>query len=104
MCCSSQSDKPDPSSVRYLRVGEYRQYCRGLHCLNDMFSGCAGDSERRAWQPRASARLQQVSMICCRRATPGDNQRFYNASEELRTTLCRFSSTGQRQPVISVRC
>ncbi|EIZ2110577.1 hypothetical protein MOQ95_005299 [Salmonella enterica] len=83
MCCFSQSD----SAVRYLLVEEYRHYCRILRCLNDMFSGCVDDNERRAWQQRASEELQKAQRIRCRRATPGDNQRFHNVCERLRRII-----------------
>ncbi|EDR2901498.1 hypothetical protein AAN93_005321 [Salmonella enterica subsp. enterica] len=83
MCRSSQSD----SSVRYLLVGEYRQYCRILRCLNDMFSGCVDDNERRAWQIAASEALQKAQRTRCRRATAGDNQHFEAACECLRRII-----------------
>ncbi|EEC2775933.1 hypothetical protein ACFJ96_004589 [Salmonella enterica] len=80
---SSQSD----SAVRYLLVGEYRQYCRILRCLNDMFSGCVDDNERRAWQTAVSEALQKAQRTRCRRAKPGDNQHFEEACECLRRII-----------------
>ncbi|EGC1081683.1 hypothetical protein H8467_003785 [Salmonella enterica] len=83
MCRFSQSD----SSVWYLRVGEYRQYCRILRCLNDMFSGCVDDNERRAWQTAVSEALQKAQRTRCRRAKPEDKQRFEAACECLRRII-----------------
>lgn len=82
MCCFSQSD----SSVRYLRVAEYRQYCRILVGVNAGFWGCVSDAERQCWQQRASEELQKAQRTRCRRAKPEDNQRLEEACER----LCRI--------------
>ncbi|ECN8543158.1 hypothetical protein ZQ65_26145 [Salmonella enterica subsp. enterica serovar Newport] len=83
MCRSSQSD----SAVRYLLVGEYRQYCRILVGVNAGFWGCASDAERQCWQQRASEELQKAQRTCCRHAKPGDNQSFEKACERLRRII-----------------
>ncbi|EDQ0044910.1 hypothetical protein B7D85_004467 [Salmonella enterica subsp. enterica serovar Bredeney] len=83
MCRSSQSD----SSVRYLLVGEYSQYCRILVSVNAGFWGCAGDAERLCWQQRASEELQKAQRTRCRHAKPGDNWRFEAACERLRRII-----------------
>ncbi|EAW3106000.1 TPA: hypothetical protein G8W54_005092 [Salmonella enterica] len=83
MCRSSQSD----SSVRYLLVAEFRQYCRILRCLNDMFSGCVDDNERRAWQTAVSEALQKAQRTRCRRAKPEDKKHFEAACKCLRRII-----------------
>ncbi|EAA6845014.1 hypothetical protein DRX19_29510 [Salmonella enterica subsp. enterica] len=83
MCRFSQSD----SSVWYLLVGEYRQYCRILVSVNAGFWGCAGDAERQCWQQRASEELQKAQRTRCLRAKPEDNQHFEAACECLRRII-----------------
>ncbi|EMJ2324990.1 hypothetical protein V7L32_005547 [Salmonella enterica] len=80
---SSQSD----SAVRYLLVGEYRQYCRILVGVNAGFWGCAGDAERQCWQIAASEALQKAQRTRCRRAKPEDNQHFEEACKCLRRII-----------------
>lgn len=82
MCCFSQSD----SSVRYLLVAEYRQYCRILVGVNAGFWGCASDAERQCWQQRASEELQKAQRTCCCRAPHEDKQHFEAACK----CLCRI--------------
>lgn len=83
MCRSSQSD----SAVRYLLVGEYRQYCRILVGVNAVFWGCVDDAERQCWQQRASEELQKAQRTLCLRAKPEDNQSFEKACERLRRII-----------------
>ncbi|EJZ7017933.1 hypothetical protein OIP52_000620 [Salmonella enterica] len=83
MCRFSQSD----SSVWYLLVAEYRQYCWILVSVNAGFWGYAGDAERQCWQQRASEELQKAQRTRCRHAKPGDNWRFEAACERLRRII-----------------
>lgn len=83
MCCFSQSD----SSVRYLLVAEYRQYCRILVGVNAGFWGCASDAERQCWQQRASEELQKAQRTRCCRAPHEDNQCFEEACKCLRRII-----------------
>ncbi|EDY2188983.1 hypothetical protein GTE46_005671 [Salmonella enterica subsp. enterica] len=83
MCRSSQSD----SSVRYLLVAEYIQYCRILVSVNAGFWGCAGDAERQCWQQRASEELQKAQWTRCRRAKPEDKKHFEAACKCLRRII-----------------
>lgn len=80
---SSQSD----SAVRYLLVGEYRQYCRILVGVNAVFWGCVDDAERQCWQQRASEELQKAQRTLCLRAKPEDNQHFEEACKCLRRII-----------------
>lgn len=83
MCCFSQSD----SSVRYLLVAEYRQYCRILVGVNAGFWGCASDAERQCWQQRASEELQKAQRTRCLRAKPRTHRRFEAACKCLRRII-----------------
>ncbi len=83
MCCFSQSD----SSVRYLLVAEYRQYCRILKGVNAGFWGCASDAERQCWQQRASEELQKAQRTRCLRAKPRTHRRFEEACKCLRRII-----------------